>query len=57
VLTWGIIGAIGLRAIFIFGGVLLVQQFAWVLSLFGVFLIYAGVKAIQEAFEGIVCFV
>eukprot|EP00730_Choanoeca_flexa_P004277 TRINITY_DN11648_c0_g2_i3.p2 TRINITY_DN11648_c0_g2~~TRINITY_DN11648_c0_g2_i3.p2 ORF type:complete len:596 (+),score=152.02 TRINITY_DN11648_c0_g2_i3:2025-3812(+) len=52
VLTWGIIGAIGLRAIFIFGGVLLVHQFSWVLSLFGVFLIYAGVKAMQEAFEG-----
>eukprot|EP00045_Choanoeca_perplexa_P015558 m.197592 g.197592 ORF g.197592 m.197592 type:complete len:625 (-) comp17023_c0_seq24:4769-6643(-) len=52
VLTWGIVGAIGLRAIFIFGGVMLVHQFAWVLSLFGVFLIYAGIKAIQEAFEG-----
>lgn len=44
VLFWGIIGAVVFRALFIFGGVALVEKFEWVLWLFGIFLIFTGVK-------------
>jgi tellurite resistance protein TerC len=44
VLFWGILGAIVMRAIFIFFGIALVNKFHWVLYIFGVFLIYAGIK-------------
>lgn len=44
VLFWGIIGAIVLRFIFIFTLGALVQQFSWILAIFGVILLYSGVK-------------
>jgi tellurite resistance protein TerC len=44
VLFWGIFGALVLRAIFIFAGVALIQQFEWVLYIFGAFLLYTAVK-------------
>lgn len=44
VLFWGIIGAVIFRALFIFGGVALVEKFSWVLWIFGVFLIFTGIK-------------
>lgn len=44
VLFWGIIGAVVFRALFIFGGVALVEKFEWVLWIFGAFLIFTGVK-------------
>lgn len=44
ILFWGILGAIVLRAIFIFVGALLISQFTWILYLFGFFLIYSGIK-------------
>ncbi|MDE2408436.1 MAG: TerC family protein [Xanthomonadaceae bacterium] len=40
----GIIGAIVLRAILIFAGALLLQQFHWILYVFGAFLLFTGVK-------------
>lgn len=45
-LITGIIIAIVLRAIFIFAGITLVSSFAWVLYIFGAFLIYTGAKII-----------
>jgi len=45
-LFWGIIGAIVFRGIFILGGVAIVTQFAWILYLFGAFLVYSGIKII-----------
>ena len=48
ILFWGIIGAIIMRAVFIFAGVALIQQFAWVMYIFGAFLIYTGVKMLFE---------
>ncbi len=42
VLFWGIFGALVLRAIFIFSGVALIQRFAWILYIFGAFLLYTG---------------
>ena len=43
ILFWGIIGAIIMRAIFIFAGVALISKFAWIMYLFGGFLIYTGI--------------
>jgi tellurite resistance protein TerC len=49
VLFWGILGALIMRAIFIFAGIALVQKFHWIIYLFGVFLIFTGVKmALQK---------
>ena len=44
VLFWGIFGALVLRSIFIFAGAAMVEQFEWVLGLFGLFLLYTGSK-------------
>ncbi len=44
VLFWGILGAIVMRAIFIFLGAALVKEFEWILYLFGAFLVYSGIK-------------
>jgi tellurite resistance protein TerC len=48
VLFWGIFGALTLRAIFIGVGSALISRFIWVLILFGVFLIYTGIKVIRH---------
>jgi len=48
VLFWGIIGAIIMRAVFIFAGVAIISRFAWVMYLFGAFLIYTGIKMVFE---------
>ena len=44
ILFWGILGAVVFRGIFIFVGALLVAQFHWILYIFGVLLIYSGIK-------------
>lgn len=44
VLFWGIVGALLMRAGFIFAGISLIQKFHWMIYLFGGFLIYTGVK-------------
>lgn len=46
VLFWGIFGALVMRAIFIFAGVALIEQFDWVLYIFGAFLIYTAAKLV-----------
>jgi tellurite resistance protein TerC len=43
-LVWGIIGVIVLRGIMIALGAALVQQYSWVLYIFGAFLIATGIK-------------
>lgn len=48
VLFWGIFGAIGMRAIFILFGITLIQNFHWVIYLFGAFLVGTGVKLGME---------
>lgn len=47
VLFWGIIGALILRAIFIFAGVALLEKFHWLIYLFGAFLIYSGIAMLK----------
>lgn len=44
VLFWGILGAIVMRFIFIFAGAVLINQFSWILYVFGAFLIFTGLK-------------
>jgi tellurite resistance protein TerC len=44
VLFWGILGALVMRAIFIFVGVALLQRFHFLFWVFGLFLIYTGIK-------------
>jgi len=44
VLFWGILGALIMRAIFIFAGISLIEKFHWLFYVLGAFLIYTGVK-------------
>lgn len=44
VLFWGVLGAIILRMLFIFTGSLLIAKFHWILYIFGVFLVFSGIK-------------
>ena len=51
VLFWGVLGAIALRAAMIMGGLALVHRFAWVLYIFGAFLIYSALKMLLSTSE------
>ena len=42
VLFYGVLGALVFRAIFIAGGTVLLENFAWILYVFGAFLVYTG---------------
>ncbi|CAK9886096.1 MAG: Putative membrane-bound redox modulator Alx [Candidatus Erwinia impunctatus] len=44
VLIYGVLGAIILRTIMIFAGSWLVSEFAWILYVFGAFLVFTGIK-------------
>lgn len=44
VLKWGIIGALVMRAVFIVLGIELIQRFHWMMYVFGLILIYTGIK-------------
>jgi tellurite resistance protein TerC len=44
VLFWGILGALIMRGIFIGAGVGLIHRFHWILYIFGILLIYSGVR-------------
>jgi len=46
VLLYGVLGAIIMRITMILAGVWVVEQFSWVLYVFGVFLIFTGIKMI-----------
>jgi integral membrane protein, TerC family len=48
ILFWGILGALMMRAIFIFAGVALITKFSWIMYIFGAFLIYTGIKMLFE---------
>jgi tellurite resistance protein TerC len=43
-LLWGIFGVIVLRGIMIAAGAALVHEYAWILYIFGAFLILTGIK-------------
>lgn len=44
VLFWGILGALVMRGMMIWAGVALISMIGWVLYVFGVFLVYSGIK-------------
>ncbi|MEE3662295.1 TerC family protein [Brenneria sp. g21c3] len=44
VLVYGVLGAIVLRTLMVFGGSWLVTQFQWLLYVFGAFLLFTGIK-------------
>ncbi|GAA4372460.1 TerC family protein [Nocardioides caricicola] len=44
VLFYGVLGALVFRAVFIAGGSVLISSFAWILYVFGAFLVYTGWK-------------
>ena len=48
VLFWGILGALIMRAIFIAAGVTLIQQFHWIIYVFGAFLVFTGIKMAMQ---------
>ncbi len=51
VLFWGIFGALVLRALFIFGGVALIERFEWIIYVFGAFLLYTAVKLLRPSHQ------
>jgi len=51
VLFWGIIGAILTRAIFIFAGLALIKYLNWIIYVFGIFLIFTGIKMLIKKEE------
>ena len=53
VLKWGILGAFLMRAIFIFGGILLLQKFHFMFFVFGAFLIFSGIRLLLQKGEKI----
>ena len=48
VLFWGVIGALVFRGLFIAAGIALVEQFSWMVYIFGAFLIFTGVKMLLQ---------
>ncbi len=48
VLFWGILGAVVMRFLFIFLFSALINRFGWILLLFGLFLIFTGIKMFAE---------
>jgi len=48
VLFWGILGALVMRGMFIAVGSILISRFAWVMYIFGAFLIFTGIRMAFE---------
>jgi TerC family integral membrane protein len=48
VLFWGVLGALVMRLTMIFVGATLINQFHWIIYIFGVFLIYTGLKMLRQ---------
>ena len=53
VLFWGILGALAMRAVMILLGAALITKFAWIIYLFGGFLVLTGLKMIFKREEEI----
>ena len=51
VLFWGVIGALGMRALFIMLGLTLLKLFHWMIYLFGAFLILTGFRLVLKPSE------
>jgi tellurite resistance protein TerC len=53
VLFWGILGALIMRGVMIWGGGALIQRFHWILYFFGGFLLLTGLKMLFAKDEGV----
>ncbi len=53
VLFWGILGALIMRAVMIVAGAALIAEFAWIIYVFGGFLVLTGIKMIVQKEEAI----
>lgn len=51
VLFYGILGALVMRALFIWGGIAIITKFTWVIYLFGAFLVFSGLKMLKSDSE------
>ena len=51
ILFWGIVGALAMRAIFIATGAALLENFHWMIYVFGAFLIVTGIKMLLQGDE------
>lgn len=49
VLLYGVLGAIAMRAVMILAGAWVVREFSWVLYLFGIFLVFTGIRMLMMA--------
>jgi tellurite resistance protein TerC len=47
VLSWGILGALVMRGLFIVAGVGLIRRFSWITYGFGALLVYSGIKLLR----------
>jgi tellurite resistance protein TerC len=48
VLFWGILGALAMRAVLIFAGIGLIEQFRWIVYVFGAFLALTGLRMLAS---------
>lgn len=48
VLFYGVLGAVVMRALLIWGGIVLVEKFTWMFLLFGLFLIFTGAGLLKK---------
>jgi len=48
VLSWGILGALLMRGIFIGAGLGLIRHFSWITYAFGALLVYSGIKLLRK---------
>lgn len=53
VLFYGVLGALVFRAVFIAAGSVLIASFAWILYLFGAFLVFTGIRMARHREEAI----
>lgn len=51
VLFWGILGALGMRAVFLVSGIALIQKFHWTIYVLGGVLILTGIKLFRQGDE------
>jgi tellurite resistance protein TerC len=48
VLFWGILGALVMRVIFILTGIELIHRFHWLIYIFGIFLVFTGIRMLSS---------
>ena len=49
VLLWGVMGALVFRAIFVVVGIALLSAFSWLVYVFGVFLVFTGIRMLRRS--------